>query len=136
MIYTGHHIYKLFTLLCVLLTLSFGWQLYNAWDWGALLFMGVGAWTAFRCAKLMTSRVALLDDRVQLSTVGRRTHVVEYRQLTDVYEEGRGLKSILLVYHPHMETTLLDLDKEESLSLPPVNKHEELLAALQAKVVR
>jgi hypothetical protein len=71
---------------------------------------------------------------VQLSTVGEKTQEVEYRQLTDVYEEGRGLKSILLVYHPRLDTGLLDLDKEENLSLPPVNQHEELLAALQEKV--
>jgi hypothetical protein len=134
MVYTGHHIYKFFTALCLLLALSFAWQLYNLWDWGALLFLGVGLWTAFRCLKFMSSKVEVLDDRVRLSTVGEKTQEVEFRQLSDVYEEGRGLKSILLLFHPRLDTGLLDLDKEQTLTLPPVNKHEELLAALEEKV--
>lgn len=134
MTYSGHHIYKFFTALCLLLVLAFAWQVYTLRDWGALLFLMVGGWSAFRCMKFMSSKVDLLDDRVRLSTVGEKTQEVEYRQLTDVYEEGRGLKSILLVYHPRLDTGLLDLDKEENLSLPPVNQHEELLAALQEKV--
>lgn len=134
MIYTGHIWYRVLAALCVLLALLFAWQLTNRWDWGALLFLGVAIWSAFRCLKLMSSKVELAEDRVRLLAMGAAPREVEYRQLSAVYEEGRGLKSILLLYQPRSETGLITPDEERSLQLPAVNQHEELLAALTAKV--
>ncbi|MCC6457397.1 MAG: hypothetical protein IT328_20750 [Caldilineaceae bacterium] len=134
MSYTGHSFYRLLAALCVILILLFAWQLRARWDWGALLFMAIAAWSAFRCVRLMLSQVEVMDDRVRLVAPGSSPREVEFRQLSEVHEEGRGLKSILLVYYPRMATGLLDLDEERTLLLPAVNGHAELLAALAAKV--
>jgi hypothetical protein len=134
MSYTGHSFYRLLAALCVILILLFAWQLSTRWDWGALLFMAIAAWSAFRCVRLMWSRVEVTDDRVRLVAPGASPREVEFRQLSGVHEEGRGLKSILLVYYPRISTGLLDLDEERTLLLPAVNRHAELLATLAAKV--
>jgi hypothetical protein len=132
-IYTGHRLYRVLAALCVLLVLLFAWQLWNRWDWGALLFMAIAAWSAFRCLNLMSSKVEVMSDRVQLRTLAASPREVEFRQLSGVYEEGRGLKSILLFYHPRLENGLFALDEELTLHLPAVNRHDELLATLAAK---
>ena len=132
--YTGHRLYTLLAALCVVLVLLFAWQLYNRWDWGSLLFAVIAAWSAVRCLFLMSSSVELTEDRLRVKRAGRTTHEVEFRQLSAVYEEGRGLKSVLLLYHPRTESGLLALDEEISLLLPAVNEHEALLAALSARV--
>lgn len=134
MIYTGHSLYRLLAALCLLLVLLFGWQLFNRWDWGALLFMVVSAWSAYRCYKLMSSKVEVTDDRVRVLAPGASPREVEFRQFSAVYEEGRGLKSILLLYHPRDENGLFELDEERTLMLPAVNRHDELFAALAAKI--
>lgn len=132
--YRGHNFYKLLTVLCVVLVVLFAWQLYQRWDWGALLFLAVSAWSAFRCYRLMSSRVELMADRVRLVAPWAATREVEFRQLSSVTEEGRGMKSILLLYHPRGEDGLFALDDERALLLPAVNQHEELLATLTAQL--
>jgi hypothetical protein len=69
---------------------------------------------------------------VRVFAPGASPREVEFRQFSAVYEEGRGLKSILLLYHPRAENGLFALDEEHTLVLPAVNQHEELLAALSA----
>jgi hypothetical protein len=134
MTFSGHFLYRYLTALCVLLALLFAWQLFNRWDWGALLFLAVALWSALRCLKLMSSKIELTTDRLRILAMGEPAREVEYRQLSSLYEEGRGLKAILLLYHPRLESGLFDLDQELSVVLPAVNRHEELLAALKAQV--
>lgn len=134
MVFTGHHIYRLLAALCVLLALLFAWQLYHRWDWGALLFLGVAAWSAVRCVILMSSKVEMDEDRVRVLAPGTSPREVEFRQLAAVYEEGRGLQSILLLYNPRGENGLIESGDQRSLSLPAVNGHEQLFAALSAQV--
>src|SRR5688572_22153632 len=129
MIYTGHLLYRLLAALCVLLALLFAWQLYNRWDWGALLFLAVAVWSAYRYFVLMSSKVEVNADCVRVLAPGASPREVRFRQFSAVYEEGRGLKSILLLYHPLAANGLFDLDEERTLMLPAVNQHEALLAA-------
>src|SRR3954468_21928151 len=132
-IYTGNSIYRVLTAACVALVALFGWQLWNRWDWGALLFFCVAAWCAYRCYVLMSSKIELTEDRVRAIAPGAAPREVLFRQLSSVYEEGRAVKSILLLYHPRSESGLFDLDEENSLALPAVNQQEELFEALNAK---
>lgn len=132
--YPIHPLYRIFALLCILLTGVFGWQLRAALDWGTLFFMVVTLWLTLRYARLVASRVELEADRVRLHTPLMPVREVEFRQFSGVHEEGRGLRSILLLYHPRTETGILDADDVRTLALPAVNKHEELLSALTAQV--
>jgi hypothetical protein len=134
MVFTGHNLYRLLTALCVVLALLFAWQLSNRWDWGALFFLAIALWSALRCYRLMSSKVEVTEDRVRIVTPGGALREVEFRQFSAVYEEGRGLKSIMLLYHPRTEQGIISIDVEQNLVLPAVNQHEELLAALTAKV--
>jgi hypothetical protein len=134
MIYPIHPLYRIFALLCVLLTVVFGWQLRAGLDWGTLFFMGVTTFLTLRYLRLVASRVKLDGDRVRLYMPLMPVQEVEFRQLSAVNEEGRGLKSILLLYHPRAETGLLDADDVRTLSIPAVYAHEELLSALTAQV--
>ena len=131
--YTGHYLYRVLTALCVLLAALFGWQLYSRWDWGALLFLAVAVWSAARCTILMSSYVEVMDDRVRIMSPASAPREVEFRQFSAVYEEGRGLKSILLLYHPRTDAGIIASDQETTLALPAVNQHEELLATLMAR---
>lgn len=135
-IYTGNSIYRVLAALCVALVALFGWQLWNRWDWGALLFLGVAAWCAYRCYVLMASKVELTEDRVRATAPGTAPREVLFRQLSGVYEEGRAIKSILLLYYPRGESGLFESDKEASLALPAVNQQDELFEALNVKVPR
>jgi hypothetical protein len=135
-VYKGNSIYRVLTVLCVALVALLGWQLWKSWDWGALLFVVVAAWCAYRCYVLMASKVELTEDRVRATAPGSAPREVLYRQLSSVYEEGRAIKSILLLYYPRGESGLFDLDEENSLVLPAVNEQNELFEALNAKVPR
>jgi hypothetical protein len=132
--YSGHSLYRVLTALCVLLTLAFAWQLVTSWDWGTLLFLLISAWTAVRCAILMSSKIMIAADRLRVQVPLRTPREVEFRQLAAVHEEGRGLKRILVLYHPRNDAGIVTTDEELTLELPAVNDHNALLAALQARV--
>ena len=132
--FSGHRLYQLLTALCVLLALAFGWQLFTSWDWGELLFLGLALWLAARCVILMSSKVIVGADRVRVQTPLRTPREVEFRQITEVHEEGRGLRSVLVLYHPRNDAGIVTIDELLTLALPAVNDHEALLAALQAQV--
>jgi hypothetical protein len=134
MTYTGHVLYRLLTVLCVVLVALFGWQLSQRWDWGALLFLVVAAWSALRCIILMLTKIEVDEERVQVLAPLTAPRSLEFRQCAAVYEEGRGLQSILLLYHPRAETGLLALDEERTFALPAVNRQAELLATLTERV--
>jgi hypothetical protein len=133
-IYSGHILYRALTALCVLLTLAFAWQLVANWDWGTLLFLLISAWTAVRCAILMSSKIVIAADRLHVQVPLRTPREVEFRQVAAVHEEGRGLKRILILYHPRNDAGIVTIDEELTLELPAVNDHDALLAALQARV--
>jgi hypothetical protein len=82
----------------------------------------------------MSSKVEVAGDRVRVLAPWASPREVEFRQFSGVYEEGRGLKSIMLLYHPLTETGLFAHDEERTLVLPAVNRHEELLAALAGAI--
>jgi hypothetical protein len=134
MIYKGHTFYRVLAALSATLALLFAWQLSARWDWGALFFLLVCGGTTVRCLLLMSSKVEIAQDRVRLFAPGRAPHEVEFRQFAAVYAEGRGLPSILLLYHPRNAAGLVDVEREATLALPAVNGHEALLAALTAEV--
>ena len=134
MIYTTHLLYRFLTALCALLILLFSWQLRAGLEWGTLFFMAVVLWLAVRYAWLTASRVEVEADQVRLYTPLASPREVEFRQFSGVQEVGRGLKSILLLYHPRTATGIFDPDEIRTITLPAVNEHEQLLAALTAQV--
>jgi hypothetical protein len=133
-VYSGHSLYRVLTALCVALLLAFAWQLVAKWDWGTLLFLLIAAWTAVRCAILMSSKIMIAAEHLRVQVPLRTPREVEFRQLAAVHEEGRGLKRILLLYHPRNDAGIVTTDVELTLELPAVNDHDALLAVLLAKV--
>ena len=127
-------LYWFIAALCVLLILLFGWQLRAGLDWGTLFFMAIALWMTVHYAQLMASRIEIDADRLRLHTPLAAPRVVEFRQISGVHETGRGLKSIVVLYHPRMDTGIVDIDAIRTLHLPAVDKHDELLAMLTAQV--
>ncbi len=133
--YSGHFLYRWLTALCLVLAGVFLWQLVASWDWGELLFLVIAAWSAVRCIILMSSKIEIMPDRLRVRVPMRPAREIAFRQLSEVYEEGRGLRSILLLYYPRTSDGIITTDEAVSMALPAVNGHDELLAALRAQVL-
>lgn len=138
-VYATHLRYRVGALLCLVLVGLFGWELSRtalrgAVEVGTLLFLGLAVvlllgnvWPAF-------SRVEVEADHVTLHRPLLAARRVAYRQLADVYEEGRGGKAILLTYHPRRADGMYELDDLATLALPAVAEHAGLYARLAAQV--
>ena len=134
MTYSTHPIYRILTLVCLLFALLFIWELRNGLELDALFFLAVAGGLALYNGRLAASRVELTTEAVQLHQPLTHTRRVEFRQLSEVHEEGRGSKSILLLYHPRQPDGLFVLDELQSLALPNVTRQDELLDTLTVRV--
>lgn len=134
--YTVQQWYSVSVVICLALSLLFGWQLARGFEVGALLFFGVclaiAAWQ-WRAAR---TRVALHEDRLIVSMPFSNDREVEFRQLLDVVQEGRVNPSIMVIYHPRTEDGLIALDDVETLTLPAVQDQPTLLDRLEGEVPR
>ena len=132
--FVAHGLYIAFALLCSLLVGAFAWQLRAAWDWGALLFLAITGVLALHYGRLALARVEVTGDRLRVVQWGAAAREVEFRQLSQVVEEGRGLRTIQLHYHPRGANGLVVTDDLRTLSLPAVQDHTGLWEALAAHV--
>jgi hypothetical protein len=132
--FMAHRLYVALALLCALLVAAFVWQLQAAWDWGALLFVAITAALALHYGRLALARVEVTGDRLRVVQWGAAAREVEFRQLSQVVEEGRGLRAIQLHYHPRGVNGLVVTDDLRTLSLPAVHDHAGLWEALAAHV--
>ena len=132
--FVAHRLYLALALLCGLLVGAFAWQLRAAWDWGALLFLAITGALALHYGRLALARVEVTGDRLRLRQWGAAAREVEFRQLSQVVEEGRGLRALQLHYHPRGGSGLMVTDDLRTLTLPAVQDHAGLWEALAAHV--
>lgn len=136
MVYTPAPLYRVLALAGGILILLFLWQLAQNFDPGALLFCSLMVWLTFRFTRMAASRVEVQADRVRYVRPYGTAQEVEFRQVRDVYEEGRGFQSILVAYYPRQANGLLDLDDIKHLALPAVRDHAGLFATLTNHIQR
>jgi hypothetical protein len=134
MIYTPYPLYRLFAWASALLVALFMWELRTGLEIGALLFLGLTLGLTLHFMRMAGSRVEVLADRIRLLRPYSATHEVEFRQMEQVYEEGRGVSAILVAYYPRQPDGLLDLDDLKHLALPAVRDHVELFTTLTARL--
>lgn len=137
-VYAVHMRYWVGAALALLMVGLFGWELGRAAQRGAvevgtLLFAAVSVGLLLRNAWFAFSRVEVDAEQVTLHRPLLPARRVIYRQLADVYEEGRRGKAILLTYHPRRADGLYELDDLETLALPAVADHDALYAILAAQ---
>ena len=137
-IYAVHVRYWVGAALSLLLVGLFGWELgraarHGTVEIGTLLFSALSVGLLLRNAWFAFSRVEVDAEQVTLHRPLLPARRVIYRQLADVYEEGRRGKAILLTYHPRRADGLYDLDDLETLALPAVTDHDALYAMLAAQ---
>ncbi len=94
----------------------------------ALGFAGIhGMWAL--------TRVELTPTGLTVHRPGRPPLHVDFRQMVDVHEGGRLLKTLSLVYYPVDADGLVDLEAPRSLFLPAVERQAELLRVLRSRLV-
>lgn len=133
-LYVARRIYSAFTLLGLLITLLFVWTLLQGFEWFTLIFLTLSAlfaiinlrWTLTR-AELTPSGLTLYEPLLQ------PTHI-DFRQMIAVYEAGRPIPGISLVYYPLADNGLVNVDEPRTLFLPALENQAELLAILNHEI--
>ena len=80
------------------------------------------------------ARVELADNRLILSTPLRAPRSIDLRQLVSYERSGRIGHSLILRYRPADEQGRQDVDNEQFLGLPPLDRQFELEERLDAAI--
>lgn len=141
-IYPAHPIYRVLALVSTAALGLLAWQLRTIarqagsqeLEAGTFLFLGISLILLLRFARMAAARVTLDAETLSLQLPWATPRTVAFRQISQVHEDGRGIRSILLLYHPHRANGLVDIDQLLSLALPAVVHQDELLRALNERV--
>ena len=135
--YDPSYRYRILAVVSLLMALLFGYRITLndlTAEPGALFFLlimlGVSLWTL----RILVSRVELTGDAVTYIVAGRTTCEVKNRQLVDVIEGGRVIRSLTLLYHPLCADGLVNVDAIQSLNLPGVEGMDGFIEQLQSRV--
>lgn len=141
-VFPAHPIYRILTLVSTAVLGLLAWQLRNVarqagsqeLEAGTFLFLGISLILLLRFARMATARVTLDAEAISLHLPWTPPRTVAFRQISQVHEDGRGIRSILVLYHPRTAGGLVDADELTSLTLPAVVRQDELLVALNDRV--
>jgi hypothetical protein len=133
-LYLARRIYGGLTLMGLLITLLFVWTLVQAFDWFTLIFLSFAALFAIINLRWMLTRAELTPSGLTLhEPLIPPTHV-DFRQMVVVYEAGRAIPGISLVYYPLAGNGLVNMDEPRTLFLPAMENQEELLSILKHEI--
>ena len=130
-----HPFYRWVTVGCLLLTGLLGWSLVDTMTAEELFFFGVSAAITLWLGNAMGSRVQLDEQSIALHTPWRKPRRVEWRQVMSATEAGRLFQTLSLLYYPQQPSGLLDLERVQHLFLPTVVDQEQLLEAIEARIL-
>lgn len=134
LLYVARRIYSALTLLGVVVTLLFVWTLLQAFDWFALIFLTMAALFAIINLRWMLTRAELTPSGLTLHEPLLSPTHIDFRQMVVVYEAGRALPGISLVYYPLAGNGLVNMDEPRTLFLPALENQEELLSILNREI--
>jgi len=132
-VYRPHPRYMLMIAIALICAFALGWMLLRSFDWGTLIFLAFAAGLLVIALSSLFSRVEVEDQGIRLARPLLPDIAISYRQLSEVTEEGRLQRVILILYHPLRDDGLVDLDDLRSQALPALEEQAELLELLQAK---
>lgn len=134
--YTSHTLYRVLAVVCLPVMGVLGAQAWRAPEPGTWLFLALSLFVWLHFLRLAATRVTLDGVGVSVERPGARRCTIAYRQIAGVHEEGRGLSSLLVLYHPRGPNGLIDPDELRSLALPALLRQAELLQRLHARTMR
>ena len=124
----------MFLIVCVALTLLFGWSLWQTPTIQTGFFCVICLGAAFWYGQMSLSSVTITENSLVYDSLLRSRQEVEFRQLIEVSENGRFGQAITLLYYPVLTTGLVDLENVQSLFLPQVIDQETLYSTLVANI--
>ena len=82
------------------------------------------------------SQNATLDEQsIALYTPWRKPRRIQWRQVVSATEAGRFFHTLSLLYYPQQPSGLVDLERVQHLFLPTVVDQEDLLEAIEARIL-
>lgn len=129
-VFVAHPVYRVLAAFSALGAGLLAWQLWRGVDPITPIILGICLVLLVRFLRFALARVTLDAQGVAVQMPWRAPRAVAFRQLSAVHEEGRGIRSILLLYHPQAGNGLLDLEGLHSLALPAVREQSELFQTL------
>lgn len=132
-VYRPHPRYLLMIAVASICALALGWMLLRRFDWGAVIFLAFAAGLVIVALSSLFSRVEVEEQGIRLYRPLLPAVAIGFRQLSEVTEEGRLQRVILILYHPLRDDGLVELDDLRSQALPALEEQAELLELLQAK---
>jgi len=131
-----HPLYRWLTLSSFLLTGLLGWGLIERMTLEEFFFFLLSATISLWFGNALFSRIQLQERTITLHTPLRGVQEVDFRQLVSAAEASRVMHSLSLLYHPRQPDGLLDLEQIQLLRLPAVVDQEQLLIALEARILK
>jgi hypothetical protein len=133
-LYVARRIYGGLTLVGFLVILLFVWTLSQGFDWFTLIFLSLAALFAVVNLRWMLTRAELTPSGLTLHEPMLQPTHIDFRQMVAVYEAGRTLPGISLVYYPLAGNGLVNMDDPRTLFLPAMEKQDELLSILNHEI--
>jgi hypothetical protein len=98
-------------------------------------FFGVSAAVTLWLGRALFSRVQLDEQGITVAMPWRKAQQIAWRQVVSVNEAGRFFRGLSLLYYPQQANGLVDLEQVYSLVLPAVVDQEQLLEAIEARIL-
>ena len=133
-LYPAHRIYQFLALIGVAVALLFVWTLARDFEWMTFLFFAVAVTFSFINLRWMFTRAELTPSGLTLHEPLNDAVHVDFRQMVAVYEAGRVVPGVSLVYYPLRANGLVDMDDARSLFLPALERQDELLSVLSREI--
>lgn len=133
-LYAARRIYQIFALIGVLVTLLFVWTLTQTFDWLTLLFLVFAALFAIFNLRWMFTHAELTPSGLTLYEPFDQTTHIDFRQMVTVYEAGRIVPGVSIVYYQLADNGLIDMDEPRTLFLPALEDQQEFLRILHHEI--
>ena len=121
-VYRAHPRYLLLAGVALLCALALGWMLLRRFEWGGLIFLAFAAGLMVIAISGLLSRVEVIDHGIRVVRPLLPPLDIGFRQLSEVTEEGRLQRVILVLYHPLRHDGLVDTDDLRSQALPALEE--------------
>lgn len=130
-IYNAHRRYGVMAVLGLVVALLFAWSLSARFGWFDLIFLSVTFLFALVNLRWLFTRAELTPGGLTVHEPLAPPQHIDFRQMVAVFEAGRALPGLSIVYYPLMTSGLVDMDQPRTLFLPAMERQAELLSVLQ-----
>lgn len=134
--YTPHLLYRVLAGIGAVVVVLLSIQAWRTPEPAGWFFPVLGVAVLLHFLRLAATRVTLDTHGIRVERPGAQPRTLAYRQLADIHEEGRGLRSLLLLYHPRRADGMIEPDELRSLALPALADQAALMQQLTDRMSR